>query len=810
MNRHARVVIIGGGVSGLSALYHLTQEGWNDVTLLERDELTSGTTWHSAAQCPNLAFNQLLLLLRSYTIKLYKELAEDPEYPINYQYAVGGMRLLTSQDDIDACHHIRSVAAGIGLNFDLLDPAEAGRRNPLLNMDGVKATLWDDLDGDIDPAQLCQALARRARSAGAQIHRQTPVTALRQKPNNEWIVTTDKGELTAEHIVVAAGYRVNEVGRMMNITYPVIAMEHMYFITEDIPQLRDRETRVPMVRCPRDTFYMRQEKKGLLIGIYEHDCKTFGMDGIDPEFVNALCPNDLDRLLPKIGRIFERLPCLEEVGIKSVINGPISYAADAGPLVGKQPGLRNCWSMNGIRVGIGEGGGYGKVLAELMVHGEAVWDTWQLDPRRITSFANREFTALKAIEDYQHEFQWHMPHEHRPAGRPAKTSPLYPLLTAQGAHFGVVNGWERAEYYKPDPDFPDECTYGLPNWHQVVAGEVKGVSERVGLAELCGFNRYEITGQGALEWLDGLTCSRLPDTPGKVGLCYFLTDKGNISGEATVVQLDRDRIWYGSAATAEYHDMDWLNEHLPKGSDIRIESRTNTHTLLVVAGPKARDLMASVSSRTRWGQEDFPWLSAAKVFIGHVEALVMAVSFSGEQAFELHIDNVQLPAAYDILTSAGAQFGLNHFGTHAIDSMRIEKGYGHWKADFITEFNPFEAGLSRFVDLTKTYPGKAGLVDQAKRGNRRQRVLLTLDSDRAPAHPGETIFRDDVAVGTITSAAWGYRTNRNLAMGYLEPNLATEGTRLEVYLKGERVASTVNALCVYDRDNRIPRGKPCS
>ena len=806
MQTHARVVVIGGGIGGLSALYHLTLEGWTDVVLLERNELTSGTTWHSAAQCPSVAFNQLLLLLRRYTIDLYKELAEDPAYPINYHHATGGMRLLTSPTHVDEVHHIMSVAKGLGIEFDLLDAAEAKRRNPLLEVSDVLAALWDEKDGDIDPAQLCQALAARSRKAGAAIHRNTPVTRLKQQPGGEWLVSTDKGSITAEHIVIAAGYRVNEVGALMGIKYPVIAMEHMYFVTDDIPELVARDSRVPMVRCPRDTFYMRQEKNGLLVGIYEHDCKTFGMDGIDPDFVNALCPNDLDRLLPKMEPIFDRFPCLQEVGIKSVVNGPISYAADAGPLIGKQPGLRNCWSMNGLRVGIGEGGGYGKMLAQMIVHGETEWDCWQLDPRRITSHATTEYTALKAIEDYQNEFRWHLPHEHRPAGRPAKASPLHPVLQAKGAAFGVVNGWERTSFYKPGPAFTESHGYRFQNCHDVVGAEIQALTENVGLAELSGFNHYRITGPDALDWLSGLTCSPVSAKPGKASLCYFLTPKGNIAGEATSVPLDEHEVFYGSAATAEYHDMDWLTENLPHGSDIRIESRTNTHTMLVLAGPKTRDLLASVSPRTDWSQQAFPWLSAQRVFIGHVEALAIAISYSGEQAFELHIPNSQLLAAYDILTRAGEAFGLTHFGMYAIESMRLEKGYGHWKGDFITEFNPVEAKLSRFVDLNKDFPGKPGLQAQMAAGNRKERVVLELHSTEAPAQPGEGVFVNGKPIGSITSAAWGYRVNKNLAMAYIEPEHAGTGSVVEILLFGKTVQATVQQLCLFDPQNHLPRG----
>jgi len=806
MQSHARVVVIGGGIGGLSALYHLTQEGWSELVLLERNELTSGTTWHSAAQCPSVAFNQLLLLLRDYTIKLYQELADDPDYPINYHYAIGGMRLLTSQTHVDEVHHIISVARGLGLEFDLLDAVEAKRRNPLLEIDGVLAALWDEKDGDIDPAQLCQALAARSRKAGAAIHRNTAVTGLSQQPNGEWRVTTNEGTITAEHVVVAAGYRVNEVGALMGIRYPVIAMEHMYFITEDIPELVVREARVPMVRCPRDTFYMRQEKKGLLVGIYEQDCKTFGMDGIDPDFVNALCADDLERLIPKMEPIFERLPCLKEVGIKAIVNGPISYAADAGPLVGRQPGLHNCWSMNGLRVGIGEGGGYGKMLAQMMVHGETEWDTWQLDPRRITSFANTEYTALKSVEDYQHEFRWHLPHEHRPAGRPAKCSPLYPVLKAQGAVFGVVNGWERTNFYRPTADFVESHGYRLQNWHDVVGAEIEALTKNVGLAELSGFNHYRISGSGALEWLSGLTCSPVSGKTGKASLCYFLTHKGNIAGEATLVPLSAGDIFYGSAATAEYHDMDWLSERLPRESDIRIESCTNTHTMLLIAGPATRELLAAVSRRTKWGQIDFPWLSAQSCFIGHVEALAIAVSYSGEQAFELHVPNAQLYAAYEVLTQAGEVLGLSHFGMYAIDSMRMEKGYGHWKGDFITEFNPIEAGLERFVDMSKEFPGKAGLQAQVAAGNRKQRVILEIDSAFAPAQPGEGIFLDGKPVGSITTAAWGHRTQKNLAIAYIDPQHAAEGSVLEVLLIGQAATATVCEPCLFDPGNALPRG----
>jgi dimethylglycine dehydrogenase len=792
MKSHARVVVIGGGIGGCSALYHLTQEGWDDVVLVERDELTSGTTWHSAAQCPNLAFNQLLLGLRSYTIDLYTELAADPDYPINYHTDVGGLRLITDQQQLDACHHIISVADGMGVELELITPQQAADKNPLLETDAMLAALYDPRDGDIDPAQLCQALARRSRNAGAEIYRQNPVVGLTQKASHEWIVHTRNGDIHCEHIVIAAGYRANEVGAFIGLEYPVVSMEHMYFVTEPIEALVQREQRVAMVRCPRDRFYLRQEKQGLLVGIYEQDCKTFGLDGIDPDFVNALCPNDLERCLPDLEPVFERLPCLSDAGIVSMVTGPIAYASDAGPLVGKTPGMRNTWSINGLRVGIGEGGGYGKMLAQMIVHGATEWDCWQLDPRRISRAASTQaYTALKAIEDYRHEFQWHLPHEHRPAGRPLRSTALYPVLSGQEAEFTVVNGWERVSFFKPATDFAEQHGYGFNNWHPVVEKEVAWICRGVGVLEVSGFNRFSIQGPGAQKWLDSLSCSRVATRPGKVSLNYFLKANGRVSGEATLALLEADHFWYGSAAAAELRDWDWLHERLPDDGSIQIKSLTESYTTLMIAGPKSRDLLAALSPRNDWSDEAFPWMSVRPCQLGHFNAMVMSISFSGESGYELHIPNEHLVGVYQLLQQVGEPMGLVGFGMYALDSMRIEMGYGHWKSDLIDEFNPVEAGLGRFIEWDKPFPGKNNLLEQIEEGNRRERVLLDINCDTAPCQPGESIYFEDKVVGTITSGGWGFRVAKNLAMAYLIPEYVTSGCELIVMLHGEGYGAKV-------------------
>jgi len=798
MKSHARAVIIGGGIGGCSALYHLTREGWSDVVLVERDELTSGTTWHSAAQVTNFGAIQVMVGLKSHSIRLYKELADDPEYPINYHHATGGLRLASTQDHLDGYHHFMSLAKGMGVAFELLDPAECQRRHPLITTDNLLGALWDPLDGDIDPAQLCQALARRARLAGAEIYRHTPVTGLTEKPGGEWIVHTGKGDIHCEMVVNAGGYRCNEIGAMMGVELPVASMEHQYLLTEPIPEIEALDFRVPLLRCSTDDFYSRQEKSGLLVGFYEQDCKTWCLDGIDPDFTNALCPDDLDRCIDTMEGTFKRLPCLNEAGIHTVVNGPITYTPDGVPLVGKIPGKRNAWCITGLRAGLGEGGGHGWLLAQMMVHGEACYDTWALDPRRFTRYANVEYTALKAVEDYQNEFRFHMPHEHRPAGRPMKTTPLYPLLKDMGAAFGVVNGWERALYFKPDDGFEEQHSFRFTNAFDVVAREVSAVQEGVGIMEVSGFNRFEITGEGVKDWLDPLFCSRVPKRAGRVGLTYFLNEDGNVKGEATLANLGPDRVWYGSAAAAEYHDMDWLRDRLPEDGSIRIESLTNDYTILVVAGPRSREVLARAAPRTDWSKNSFPWLSVRPVSIGNAEAVAMSVSFSGELAWELHIPNAQLYLAFRHLWSAGQEFGIKLFGLYATESMRLEKGFRHWKADLITEFNPIESRLDRFVDLEKPFVGKAGLEEMRTRGPRRQFVSMVLNSDEAPAQPGDSILADGRVVGTVTSADWGHRVGKNIAMGFVDPDHAEIGAKLTVEVIGEPVSARVCEPCLYD------------
>ena len=803
MRGRTKVVVIGGGIAGCSTLYHLTREGWTDVMLLERDELTSGTTWHSAAQVTNFGTNQLMVGLKSHSIRLYSELSKDQDYPVAYHCGDGGIRLANTEAQMDGYRHFVSMARGMGVELETIDAEECARRHPLIVTGNLLGGLWDPLDGDVDPAQLCHALARRARKAGAEVLRHTPVLGLHQMPDDTWQVETSAGVIDADIIVNACGYRANEVGKMMGVHHPVMSMEHQYFVTGEIPAIRAAGHRMPLIRCPIDDFYCRQEKHGLLVGFYEQSCRTWGLDGIDPDFSRSLCPDDLDRVIDVLEGAFRRIPVLRDAGIHTIVNGPITYTMDGAPLVGPVPGKRNAYCIVGLRAGLGEGGGHGWLLAQQIVYGEACHDTWPLDPRRFTGHGNAELTARKAVEEYRNEFRFHFPHEHRAAGRPVKTTPLTQVLASEGARFVTVNGWERLDYVAPSPDFVETLDFRLSEVHGVVEAEVRRIQAGVGLIEVSGFNRFEITGSDAHDFLDRMFCGNVTRKEGRVGLGYLLNHHGMMKCEATVANIPAvpgggARIWYGSAAASEFHDMDWLTAHLRPSENVRIRSLTNEMTALVLAGPASRSVL-STASRGDWSAEAFPWLSVREAYVGIAPAVVMAVSYSGELAYEIHVPNNQLHAAFLALREAGRVHELGLFGSRAVESMRLEKGFLHWKSELLTEYDPFETGLGRFVRFGKRdFIGKAALLERKARSPRRRLVTLCLECGDRVAHCGDSVVSDGNVVGCIASGAWGYRTGLNLAMAFVDFGLAELGRCLNVDILGTLFAATVIPSSPYD------------
>ena len=804
MTEHARVVVIGGGVVGCSCLYHLAALGIKDALLLERDELTSGSTWHAAGNLPTYSASWSILKLQKYSAALYRKLAASAENPINY-HLTGSVRLAHGRNRMDEFHHVKSMAKANGLEYEILSPSDLKDRYPLIETHDLQGALWDPLDGDIDPSQLTQALAREARLLGGTIRRHTRVTALAQKPNGEWLVTTDKGEITAEIIVNAAGFRAGEVMAMVGRHLPTVVMSHQYLVTEDVPELSSRgDARLPLLRDPDTSYYLRQEREGFILGPYEWKATPMWLDGMPDDFANQLWNDDFERLEKYIEDAMARVPALSRAGIKRGVNGPIPYSPDGNPYIGPEPGLRNFFHCNTFSFGITQGGGAGKALAEWVVHGKTEWDLWSLDRRRYGDYATTDYTVAKAIEVYQNEYASSFPYEERPAGRPLRTSPLYETLKAKGARFGARGGWERAVYLDLKGDVPlDTHSFRRENvWHGAVAEEVRAVRERVGILDLPGFTKYELKGPGASKHLDYLSCSKLP-SQGRVSLAYALTEDGKLWSEFTITRLGEDHFYIISAAIAATHDMDLLCQGLAADSAITVKDVTADFGTLIIAGPRARDVLAQVT-QADLSNAGFPWLTAQYIETVSGRCLAMRVNYVGELGWELHAPVAQLPSLYAAIWAAGAAYDIRDFGLYAMDSLRVDKCYRGWKSDLESGYTPLEASLDRFVDVTKPdFVGKAALAAEHARGAVQRFVPLIFDEDGdAEAPYCAQVFDGETNVGLTTSGVWSHTLNKSVALAYVKADKATPGTKLQVNVLGQMRTATVHAEPLYDPKNQ--------
>ena len=804
MTEHARVVVIGGGVVGCSCLYHLAALGIKDALLLERDELTSGSTWHAAGNLPTFSASWSILKLQKYSAALYRKLAASAENPINY-HLTGSVRLAHGRNRMDEFHHVKSMAKANGLEYEILSPSDLKDRYPLIETHDLQGALWDPLDGDIDPSQLTQALAREARLLGGTIRRHTRVTALAQKPNGEWLVTTDKGEITAEIIVNAAGFRAGELMAMVGRHLPTVVMSHQYLVTEDVPELTSRgDARLPLLRDPDTSYYLRQEREGFILGPYEWKATPMWLDGMPDDFANQLWNDDFERLEKYIEDAMARVPALSRAGIKRGVNGPIPYSPDGNPYIGPEPGLRNFFHCNTFSFGITQGGGAGKALAEWVVHGKTEWDLWSLDRRRYGDYATTDYTVAKAIEVYQNEYASSFPYEERPAGRPLRTSPLYETLKAKGARFGARGGWERAVYLDLKGDVPpDTHSFRRENvWHGAVAEEVRAVRERVGILDLPGFTKYELKGPGASKHLDYLSCSKLP-SQGRVSLAYALTEDGKLWSEFTITRLGEDHFYIISAAIAATHDMDLLRQGLPADSAITVKDVTADFGTLIIAGPRARDVLAQVT-KADLSNAGFPWLTAQYIETVSGRCLAMRVNYVGELGWELHAPVAQLPSLYAAIWAAGAAYDIRDFGLYAMDSLRVDKCYRGWKSDLESGYTPLEASLDRFVDVTKSdFVGKAALAAEHARGPAQRFVPLIFDKDGDSEAPYcAQVFDGETNVGLTTSGVWSHTLNKSVALAYVKADKATPGTKLQVNVFGTMRTATVHAEPLYDPKNQ--------
>lgn len=794
----ARVVIIGGGVVGTSTLFHLARAGWTDCVLLEKNELTAGSTWHAAGNCPNFAPNWAVMNMQRYGLELYRGLAEDVDYPMNY-HVTGSLRLAHTKERMQEFEKVSGQARYQGLQMDILTNDELKEHHPFLETHDLTGGMWDPLDGDIDPAQLTQALAKGARAAGGHIERFCPVTGI-DRDGDEWIVKTDKGEIRAEFVVNCAGYYAQRVGEMFKPfggrTVPMVVMSHQYFLTEEIPELaawtKETGRKVPLVRDVDISYYLRQDKNGLNLGPYERNCQAAWVTPQDPmpeDFSFQLYPDDLDRLEFYIEDAMERVPVLGTAGIGRNINGPIPYAPDGLPMVGPMPGVKNAFECHSFTFGIAQGGGAGKVMAEWIMHGETELDMWSVDPRRYTDYTDHDHCLAKALETYGHEYAMHFPHHEWPAGRDKKLSPVDAKVRTLGGQMGAYNGWERANWFAKDgEDTSEESTQTWDRegpWEAAIKREVEAVRDGVGVLDLPGFSRFNLSGDGAADYLRGKITGGLPKI-GRMNLAYFADSRGRILTEMSVMRHGEDFFTLITAASAQWHDFEVLNNDLPDG--LSLSDHTTEYSTLIVTGPKARDLFEAMGTEADFSAT---WLSIQAAKVAGTDCALARVSFAGELGWEIHGANADMLALYDAVLAAGAV----PFGMYALNSMRIEKGYRAWKGDLSTDYSLIEGGLSRFIkfDKPQDFPGKAALLAEQQQGRKKGFVTMTMEAGERDAPYMAPVWHGDEIVGEVTSCAIGYRTEKCIALGMIRADLLDAGTELEVDVYGTRHKAVVQA-----------------
>lgn len=791
----ARVVIIGGGAVGASSLYHLAKAGWTDCVLVEKNELTAGSTWHAAGNCPSFSTSWSVMNMQRYSLNLFSGLAQEVDYPMNY-HVTGSVRLAHSKERMQEFERARGMGRYQGLDLEMMSLDDIKAAYPFIELHDLEGGLWDPDDGDIDPAQLTQALAKGARQMGARIERFCPATGV-SRENGEWIVHTQKGDIRCEYVVNAAGYYAQRVGEWFKPfggrTVPMTVMSHQYMLTDEIPELaewtREQGRKVPLLRDVDTSYYLRQDKNGLNLGPYERNCKAHWVTPDDPmpdDFSFQLYPDDLERLEWYLEDACARVPLLGSAGVNRVINGPIPYAPDGLPLIGPMPGVPNAFEACVFTFGITQSGGAGKVLAEWITEGETEWDMWACDPRRFTDYTDQDYCDSKAIEVYGHEYAMHFPHHEWPAGRDRKLSPVHEKVRELGGVMGAYNGWERANWFaRPGDDTSEEATQTWARsgpWEQRVREECEAVRDACGVLDLPGFSRFWIRGRGADDWLRGFVTGGIPKA-GRIGLAYVSDSRGRILTEFSCVRLGEDDFILITAASAQWHDGDLIRNSVPAGVEVR--ETTTQRDCLIVAGPESRAILSGLTD----ADLSQGWLTHQHATVAGRDAFLIRVSYTGELGWEIHADNADMPAIYDAVLAAGAR----PFGMYALDSLRIEKGYRAWKGDLSSDYTLLEAGLGRFVKLDKPqdFNGKAALMAEREQGRRKAFVTLRVDAGDADAPYMSPLWKDGSIVGETTSGGWGYRVGCSVALGMLRADLAEAGTELEVEIFGERCRAIV-------------------
>lgn len=793
----ARVVIIGGGVVGVSCLYHLAKAGWPDCLLLEKNELTAGSTWHAAGNVPTFSASWSVMNMQRYSAELYRGLGEAAGYPMNY-HVTGSLRLGHSRERMQEFQRVKSMGRYQGIDMEVLGASEITSRYPFLETHDLQGALYDPCDGDIDPAQLTQALAKGARDLGAKIVRFCPLNGARRE-GGEWVIETPKGEVRCEVVVNAAGYYAGEVGKLFGRTVPMAVMSHQYILFEEIAELAQWTAqtghKLPLLRDVDSSYYLRQENNGMNLGPYERGCRAHWASADDPmpdDFSFQLYPDDLERLEWYLEDAVARVPILATAGLSKIINGPIPYTPDGNPLLGPMPGVPNAFEACVFTFGIAQGGGAGKVLAEWVVEGGTEWDMWSCDPRRFTAWCDADYCLAKAKEVYGHEYAMHFPHHAWPAGRDKRLSPIHGKIAALGAQFGVYNGWERANWFAKDgDDTSKEATQTWRRdgpWFARVRAECLAVRDAAGILDLPGFSRYQLEGPGAADWLSRQITGRVPK-PGRIALAYFADAGGRIVTEMSVVRHADDKMTLITAAAAEWHDFELLKSRLPNDAPFSLSDETQAYTTLILAGPASRAILSEVCD----ADLSRPWLTHQTSHIAGKWVNLIRVSFTGELGWEIHCARDDMPAVFDAVWAAGQRHGLQPFGMFALNSLRLEKAYRAWKGDLSTDYTVLQGGLERFVDWAKPdFAGKTALEAEKQRGVTKRFAVLTVEAGECDAPYMATLWDGDDIVGEVTSGGYGHRTNRSIGLGMLRSDLLEPGTEVEVDIYGERRRAIVH------------------
>ncbi len=805
MKSHAQVAVIGGGVVGCSVLYHLTKLGWKDVVLIERSELTSGSTWHAAGGFHTLNADTNMAALQGYTIGLYAELEAVSGQSCGLHH-VGGVTIATTPERMDHLVAERAKHRYMGLDTEILGPGEIGALTPIINTEGIIGGLYDPLDGHLDPSGTTHAYAKAARKQGAEIYLRNRVLETHPRGDGSWEVVTEQGTLVAEHVVNAGGLWAREVGRMAGVYLPLHPMEHQYLATDDLPEVYNREKELPHVVDPGGESYLRQEGRGLVIGFYEQSAEPWAVDGTPWDFGHELLNDKLDKISDSLEIAYNRYPVLAKAGIKRVINGPFTFAPDGNPLVGPVPGLRNYWAACAVMAGFSQGGGVGLTLAQWMVHGEPERDVFAMDVARYGDYCTESYTRIKVTENYQRRFAISYPNEELPAGRPFITTPAYGIWRPRNAVFGSAYGMESVNYFAADGDKPFETPcFRRSNAFDAVASECNAVRTAVGINEIHNFSKFDMTGEGVVGFLDRIMAGRIPQV-GRLSLCPMLSPRGRIIGDFTLSRLGEHRFQVTASYAAQAYHLRWFEVHKPAG-DVEIRNISNERIGFQIAGPNARELLSRVT-RADVSAETFKFLDVREMEVGLCDAIVQRVSYTGDLGYEIYVDRSRQVSLYETLSEAGKDLGLRPFGMRAMMSLRLEKSFGSWLREFKPDYTPMETGLDRFVHYDKSvdFIGKQAAITEKEQGVSRKLCTFIVDAADADVWGWEPIWSGGNVVGFVTSGGYAHYAKKSVAYGFLPVELIEEGAEVEIEILGDRRKASLYTTPLFDAGAERMRG----